>query len=117
MTFADVSVVVGKVASVVTRGGKSANRFSVVSVAHGRPTVEAKIIAQRTGVDLTVPANLAAVVLASGGKLFTDGIAVWNLTAETERQRKAKIYRDSSTALRQDYRAAVTEAVEDSLGL
>jgi hypothetical protein len=116
-TFEQVAGAVSKICKVVTRGGKYVHRFSVVSVSKGAPTAEAKIILNRTGLDLTVPGNLAAVVLAAKGDLYTDGISVWDRTAEAERTRKAQEYRDSATAIRQEYRAAITEAVEDTLAL
>lgn len=124
VTFASVASIVVKVCGMVVRAGKPAHGFPVVRVSKSQqsgqtiarvPTAETLLIAKRTGVDLSIPADLARVVLASAGSLFTDGVRVWDATAEGKRKSEALKYRNTSTALRNEYRAAAIDATDEAL--
>lgn len=124
ITFAQVAEIVGKACVMTQRAGKSAHAFPIRASVRGTlvPSWQIKLIAARTGVDLSVPADLARVILASASadskvKLFTDGTRIWDSTAEAERKRKADVARDTAQAIRAEYREAIAATVEDQIKL
>jgi hypothetical protein len=70
------------------------------------PTAEAEIVTRKTGLNLTDPATLAAIVQASDGRLYSDGLKVWDAVAEAKRKATRDAFSKTKKTTTDAYRAA-----------
>jgi len=111
-----VPVLVAAVVKILSLPGKDGKAVNKAPIFAGADKSKGSHLAQRlermTGFDLTAPGTLHGIVIGSDGKLFTDGLSIWNAAEQIRRASRSKIGRDASTAKRALYRGAAEASAD-----
>jgi hypothetical protein len=98
-TWRNAAVELEKLCSGGARRDRSTHSFAVVNIARtmaeGRlvPTRKSTMFMRKTELDLTNVKTLAAIIIASQGRLHANGLRVWDQVAEAHRKTKRKTQR------------------------